>query len=320
MSPNDRPTVWQIAGGPQDRSYADQFLKHGVALIGPGDAGKWNSDRDDSDFEGGYVRRFASEVKVGDVFLLRIGRARVRAVGKVAGGYEYFEQFDDVNGWDLQHGRRVRWLPIEQEWAEQPFGANPTRLSRTQNPQVIEFALNCLGSEPSSWRDAPLPPLPLPPPPLVNVPEELADLVAKVLDLSPLYRDAETFGPLPSEDELIAHLIVPFFEALGWPTPLIGVKWEKVDVVLFSKLPRSRETVKFVVEAKRLGAGIEGALEQAKSYVNALGVKCDVVVTDGIRYRLYSAQNDFAPVHYASLALLKEPALGLFNALRRASD
>src|SRR5207249_5545845 len=39
--------VWQISAGPASRSYADVFLKHGVALIGPGDAGLWKPERDD---------------------------------------------------------------------------------------------------------------------------------------------------------------------------------------------------------------------------------------------------------------------------------
>ncbi len=30
--------VWQISGGPASRAYAEVFLRHGVALIGPGDA------------------------------------------------------------------------------------------------------------------------------------------------------------------------------------------------------------------------------------------------------------------------------------------
>lgn len=320
MSSEEKPTVWQIAGGPSNRDYSDVFLKHGLALIGPGDTGSWNPERGDSDFEGGFVRRFASEVRIGDVFLLRTGIANIQALGIVASDYLYLEQFDDVNGWGLQHARRVRWFSVKREWREPVFGANPTRISRTSNAEVNDFALSCLRSEPSEWRVAPLPALPTPLPALVDVPPELADLVAGALDLSPVYRDAQRFGISPSEDELIAHFVVPFFKALGWPTVLIGVKWEKVDIVLFSRLPRSRETVKFIVEAKRLGAGIEGALEQAKSYVNALGVRSDVVVTDGIRYRLYSAQKDFAPVHYASLALLKEPAIGLFNALRREGD
>jgi hypothetical protein len=43
-----------------------------------------------------------------------------------------------------------------------------------------------------------------------------------------------------------------------------------------------------VIEAKCLGAGVEGALEQAKGYVEALGIPRDVIVTDGIRYRMYA--------------------------------
>jgi hypothetical protein len=50
--------LWQISGGPTSRAYAEVFLKHGVALIGPGDAGAWTRERDDDEFEGGFVRRF----------------------------------------------------------------------------------------------------------------------------------------------------------------------------------------------------------------------------------------------------------------------
>lgn len=41
--------VWQISGGPASRAYAEVFLRHGVALIGPGDAGPWNPERDDGE-------------------------------------------------------------------------------------------------------------------------------------------------------------------------------------------------------------------------------------------------------------------------------
>ncbi len=68
--------VWQISGGPASRSYAEIFLKHGVALIGPGNAGPWNSERDDDEFEGSFVRRFASEVEAGDVFLFATASQR----------------------------------------------------------------------------------------------------------------------------------------------------------------------------------------------------------------------------------------------------
>ena len=70
-------------------------------------------------------------------------------------------------------------------------------------------------------------------------------------------------------------------------------------------------------EAKRLGEGIEFALNQARGYVHALGVASDVIVTDGIRYRYYEAARDFAPAAYANLANLKQSAVHLFNKLRR---
>ena len=37
---------------------------------------------------------------------------RIAAVGLVAGDYLYVNAFDDVNGWDLQHARRVRWCRL----------------------------------------------------------------------------------------------------------------------------------------------------------------------------------------------------------------
>lgn len=318
MNTGDKPTVWQIASGSADRNYADVFLKYNVALIGPGDAGKWSPDRDDDEFGGRFVRIFASEPKMGDVFLLRTGMSKIRAIGIVGSEYLYLDQFDDVNGWDLQHARRVRWLEFPQEhgWAEHVFGANPSRFARTWNPKVIEFSHGFLTSEPSDWREKPLAELPQPLPSLIDVPKELADVVAEVLDLLPHYWNPEEFGVLLSEDELLAHLVVPFLKALGWPSERIGVKWHDIDAVLFRNLPRTPENVRFVVEVKRLGAGIEGALEQAKGYMATLSVQRDIVMTDGIRYRLYQGQSDYRTWLYANLANLKEPARSLFDALR----
>src|SRR5438093_1006957 len=129
---NEGRTVWQISGGPSSRAYADIFLRHGVGLVGPTGAGPWNSERSDEDYEGGFVRQIASEAKPGDLLLLRNGVSRICAVGLVCGDYQFFPQFDDVNGWDLVHGRRVRWckLPEEYDFGGSMFGANPPRISR----------------------------------------------------------------------------------------------------------------------------------------------------------------------------------------------
>jgi hypothetical protein len=72
-----------------------------------------------------------------------------------------------------------------------------------------------------------------------------------------------------------------------------------------------------VIEAKRLGAGVEGALEQAQGYVTSLGLKADAVVTDGIRYRMYDGARGFAPLAYANLARLKQSAADLFVHMQR---
>jgi hypothetical protein len=310
--------IWQLAGGPASRPYADVFLKYGVGLIGPGDAGPWAAERDD-EFEGGFVRRFASEVQIGDVFLLRTGISTICAVGIVASDYLYLSPFDDVNGWDLQHARRVRWckLPQEHTFSTPVFGANPTRCLRTWNDEVMDYADRFLNSPPTHWQTAALPELPPEETPLEDVPTSLQGLVAAANDLVPLLWDRQAFGEHPSEDELIAHFVVPFLRALGWPPERIAVKWRYIDVAVFRALPRTPENCHLVIEAKRLGAGVEGALEQGKGYVEALGTPRDVVVTDGIRYRMYSCQSGFEPIAYANLGRLKKSAADLFARMKR---
>jgi len=314
-----RRGIWQLAGGSASRAYWNVFLRYGVGLIGPGDAGEWTRERDDDEFEGGFVRRFASELALEDVVLLRTGTATIRAVGVVASDYVYLNQFDDVNGWDLQHARRIRWcrLAHDQVFGEPVFGANPARCSRVWNEGVVDFAERFLNSPPTDWQKAALPALPQEEAPLTVIPTTLEGVVAEVRDLVPLLWDRDAFGEHPSEDELLCHFVVPFCRALGWARERIAVKWRHIDVALFRALPRTAENCQFVVEVKRLGAGVEGALEQAKGYVSALGVPRDVVVTDGVRYRMYSCERDFEPVAYANLVRLKRSSSELFNRLRR---
>jgi hypothetical protein len=161
--------VWQIAGGPSGRSYGDLFLKHGVGLIGPGDAGEWMQGRSDKDF------------------------------------------------------------------ANQPFGERV------------------------------------------------------------------------SDDEMIAHLIVPLFRALGWLPEQVAVEWRDVDVAIFPQLPRKPENCWLIVKAKYPGVGAEGALGQAKRYAEKHNIHRDILVSDGFRYRLYAVEQDYQPVAYANFNRLKRP-------------
>ncbi len=116
---------------------------------------------------------------------------------------------------------------------------------------------------------------------------------------------------------MIAHFVVPFLRALGWAPERIADEWRRIDVALFDALPRTPESCRFVIEAKRIGAGLEGTRKQAEAYVETLGVPRNVVVTESFRFRIFSCEEDFAPVAYANLARLKESSTNLFARLRR---
>ena len=152
---------------------------------------------------------------------------------------------------------------------------------------------------------------------MAKVPLSLEGIVAQAQDLAGLFWDRQSFGDHPTEDELVAHFVVPFLRKLGWPPEWIAVKWRRIDVTVFTSLPRTPQNCRFVIEAKRFGTGVEGALEQAKVYVESLGVPRDVIVTDGIRYRMYSYENGFAPLAYANLVRLKRSAVDLFSRMKK---
>ena len=323
-------TIWQVSAGDYGRYYHDVFLDYGVALIGPGNPGEWTPERRDEEFKGSYVRRFAEEIQHGDVLVLRQGRAMIRAVGKVSDKYEYFDQFDDVNGWDLQHGRRVRWYEFQHNFDQDVFGTSPRRFSRVYVQDVVNFVNEFVEDSQNEWQnDLPhLPNLPDKEPELSDLPpnwrnvQELVDQIRSFLD--EYNNEMNQFGEEAlSEDESIAHFVVPLLRALGWPILNIAVQWRRIDVSVFGKLPRTPENCRFVIEVKQLYSGIEGeALGQARGYAldnDIMGDNQYIVVTDGIRYRLFSANDGDDPtqIAYANLEHLRKSHLRLFERMKR---
>lgn len=311
--------IWQISppasmAGP----IAEYFIRNGVVLLWPGDLGRWTPERYGHEYAlSDWLKWFAETAAVGDAILLRIGPARIRAVGLVAGEYTYEDRFDDVHGFDLQHCRRVRWcrLPEDYDFAQPVFSKG--RFSLVRKAQVHDYVTRFLASPPTQWWEAGLPALPAEEPLTAEIPSGLENVVGLVRDLGILYTDTQRFGEPPMEDELVAHFVVPLLRALGWPPERLSVKWHRIDVAVFDALPRTPENCRFVIEVKRPGAVADEALEQAKGYVHALGKVCDIVVTDGIRYRMYSGREDFAQIAYANLLRLKHSAANLFARLRR---
>jgi len=310
--------IWQITPpAAMVNSIGEFFIRHGVALLWPGDSGRWAPDRYSEYGGNDRTKWFAETMADGDAILLRTGSARIRAVGLVAGKYTYEDRFDDVHGFDLQHCRRVLWyrLPHDYEFGESVF--TQSRFSCVRKASVREYVSKFLASPPTHWREALLPELPTEEPGLDRVPAVLEGIVAQAQDLAGLFLDRQNFGDYPTEDELVAHFVVPFLRALGWPPERIAVKWRYIDVAVFTALPRTPGNCCFVIEAKRFGAGVEDALEQAKGYVESLGVSRDAIVTDGIRYRMYASERAFEPVAYANLIRLKQSAFNLFDRMKR---
>ena len=54
---NTDRTIWQIWAGPGSGAFAETFLRHGVALLGPEGPGPWRPDRRDEDYLDDQGRR-----------------------------------------------------------------------------------------------------------------------------------------------------------------------------------------------------------------------------------------------------------------------
>jgi hypothetical protein len=321
--------VWQQASGNINRDYADLCIRWSVILNGPGEHGSWpeckaalecaNKQRKILD-----LKRFAVEMKPGDIVVLRRGTASVVAVGQVVAEYEWHDEFGDIDGWDIQHVRRVHWYwhstknpKIFPTWA---LKQGDTTQHLTSQP-ILEWIKTLV--LPTSWPTA-LPALPVASrsTTVAEVSEYLFDqgvahdsISHLMSEVGEIVRIGKCYQPVagPSEHETVCFLVVPMLRALGWTPQKMGIEWHHVDVALFHMLPRSDETLKVVVEAKKMSKSCLSARSQALNY--ALGKKAchRLIVTDGLRYAIYreSSPGSFDLHAYLNLARLRNdyPAL-----------
>ncbi len=332
---------WQQAAGDNDRNYAAICLKWDVILNGPGYAGMWPDcaqklrEENWSSRKVTDLRRFAKDIKDGDVVVLRLGTSQVLGVGIVIGGYEWLDIFGDVDGWDLQHVRRVKWLwngldkPKEfptyslklgdttqsleskevLDWLESLNLDLDTIYDLEKLPQgenddidfdaVSEFLFNQGVSSTS----------------IENLSKEIGELVR----IAKWYQKDSN----PSESETVAYLAVPLLRALGWTPQKMAIEWNNVDIALFNQLPREEKNLNVVVEAKKKGNSCLTALSQAQSYAKGKENCLRLIVTDGLRYGVYLKNGgDFELYAYFNITRLKTAypiygkCLGVREALR----
>jgi len=298
--------VWQLTVPSQRRRIAELMLQFSIALLGPGETSEATPDRLSEGIFPAHVRRFVREASAGDALVLRIGRERAIAVGEIAGPYEYLPQFEDVDGFDLRHTRRVRWYPFAVEQGREhgllPAGNSP--FVPVTSAALVALARSALDQAPRPARSSPLPALPPEQPIVEDSRPQIRQLIAEAEDLWQLYRVRQHFGEPPSESELVGHLVVRLARALGWRPEQIAVEWRRVDVALFRRLPRLPENLHLVMEAKKIGAASLDALKQAREYLNAIGAMTDVIVTDGFTYRRYKAAGGYSPDGYLNMCRL----------------
>ncbi|KQY90761.1 hypothetical protein [Pelomonas sp. Root1444] len=316
--------IWQQGAGDLDRNYAALCIQWGVILNGPGRFGPFPqcapavtagaSSRKSLD-----LRRFAVDMKDGDTVLLRMGTKEVLAVGVIVGDYEWHDGFSDVDGWDLQHVRRVSWY-----WhrLEDPQAFDTYELKQGDTTQLLaESALRVRAWLTTIFVPSSLPRLPDLPPSgnsmsMDDVSAHLFDhgvasgAIAQLLeDVGELVRIGTWYARTkpPSEHETVAFLVLPLMRSLGWTPQKMGVEWNHIDVALFNRLPRSDENLCVVVEAKRMNNSCLTAHAQAVGYAKSRSSCERLILTDGLRYAVYTVVDGEFKLHaYLNLASLRD--------------
>jgi hypothetical protein len=326
----DCRTIWQQAAGDKNRDYVDVCIRFDVILNGPGRHGRWPECSTAQKLKGKIgkrkltdLRRFSESIKDGDLVVLRLGTSEVHAVGQVVGDYLYHPEFGDVDGWDLEHVRRVRWL-----WTA-PSKQIDERIQFTvRQPQIFEPYSMKLGDTTQPLNDGRvkewLARLPIPEGvqarPLAELPvtsaeelslEELAAFMSENtltnLPTAPVRQQLQTLNELanwyrqtdedPTEHEAVAHLALPLLTLLGWSTRQLAIEWKSMDIALFEKLPRHTDHLAAIVEAKRLGRSCLGALHQAIRYAKKRPSCQRLILTDGPRYWVHVKQGAAWTLH-----------------------
>ncbi len=346
MKIHDGARIWQVSAGDTNRNYVKVCLEWDVMLNGNGDRGPWPECESRLRADGvtsrklSDLRRFCgNEVKPGDIVLLRLGTSQVHALGVIPHldyEYQWLDDFGDVDGWDLQHVRRVNWLwssnvadcaifdaytlklgdtfqelssppPQLLKWIEELAVDEHKVLKVLPKSCVHEHRLEVLG-------DRDLPELCS----SLSVTKDRVDEIAStVMDILELRQHYVRNKLVPSESDTVTHFVVPLLMALGWKRQSIALEWHNTDLGLFESGLRKKEDCSMLIEAKRFSLSCLTANRQAQSYVERGLTRCRAfAVTDGIRYGVFgrTAGGSFSvtPSCYMNLNRLVQryPVLG----------
>ena len=293
-------TIWQQTGAEGRRDYVKLCLEWGVILFRHGEYGSWpdceNKIRDaeklknpknqkitDKTIE--ELRYFCEEMKCGDLVVLyknKDGKTKGKISGKIFGvgeivdEYKYCHAFRDVDGRNMAHVRRVRWLwrkeddnstqkPLPEGVPEEIMICGRTH--RLKNPpDIVNSLMESLEREARPGQAL----IELPPNVgddasvneedigIEEISEYLSDkgvisnftssLLSQICEIREFVKSVKWYtewwpGKNPSEPEMTAHFVVPLLRALGWTREMMAIEWNigerrRIDVALFSQTPR----------------------------------------------------------------------------------
>ena len=310
--------IWQHSAGDEGHEHVDLCLKYDVVVIGPGHAPWEEAHRA---WQRPPVVRFCGgrpdemQDDDNDIVVLKLGVSKVYGVG-VLGELTWCDEFNDVDGWNLGHARRVRWIwnyvdhnggAPKSFYPKRPLSRSTTRL---YSPIVTNWLASPEVPDPEGEYD------------LADLPtssenvtgEDIAkylfdmgiasDSIRDLLDPNgefvriAAWYSGWPWGTTPSEHETVSHLVVPLLRVLGWTPQRMALEWNNIDLALFSRLQRTggngrREAnINAVVEAKRVWSPCLGwAVSQAKHYARPLEICHRLIVTDGLRYGVFTKKN-----------------------------
>lgn len=116
----------------------DTFLQFSIMLIGSGQAGPSLEARGWYQKHASQVVVFAEHVHPGDIVILKWPHRpdwQIVIVGRVACEYEYMEQCEDMDGWDIRHCRKVAWAQFNSPTHRNGLARGTFKQSYKRTPQ-----------------------------------------------------------------------------------------------------------------------------------------------------------------------------------------
>lgn len=317
---------WIIAAGDRNRSYADICVRNSVVIMGPGDDGDFSSHAAYEKYSSKHGSAIANalqrfhQIGVGDLVILRLGLSEIHALGYVVNkhinqehssetSYGHSEVYSDIDGWDLQHFQQVRWFwkangnpKIFNKVFSRGGTIHPVTNSE-KHKKVLEWV--------KKIRDDKAPILQIKHKEKKEISVQditsklfnygigtgaISEVDEKISDLCRLARWYKENKISPSEAETVAHLVTPLLLSLGWSPQRIALEYNiqgagRADIVLFPNGNRKDYQPTVVVEAKRYDQSCLSASEQIRRYASELDYVRRLIVTDGIRYGIFTRKD-----------------------------